>query len=233
MRPPPGGSVAVRRAARAAAGAFAATLVLAALAAARAQSHALPALSAAVVIDRVIHRDARLTASSCSLSIRFRESGFPHLSKTINGTAYFAKGRFAAVFTDVPSILNGFPNAYKAMMNVSGWHRGFVITLDAQQAQAGHTDYVLHLAARDPKSTLQYGRAFVNPKTWMIEAMDWHFKGMQFAITQTFGPLGPYLVLKKQQATIRVPIARAGATATFANYRLNVVVSPAIFGPDP
>jgi hypothetical protein len=197
------------------------------------QSAASPTGSAMDVIAKIVHRHDRLESSTCLLSVRFRKSSFPYLSLTISGTAYFGKAsRFAAIFTNVPSILRGFPPAYEAMMNVGRWNRGFRITLDPPQVIAGRTLVVLHLTARDASSSLQYGHAVVDPATWTIVAMDWHSRDMQFDITQSFTALGPFRVLAGQRATIHVPVARAGATTTFRNYRTNVAVSPDVFA-DP
>ncbi len=188
-----------------------------------------PSLSGPAIVSKVIHREPRLHTSECALSIRFHETSFPYLGKTINGVAYFEPGRFSAVFKNVPGVLRTFPGAYDAMMNVGSWQHRFSLTTDKPQPLAGHTDAVVHLLARDPSSGLQYGRAFVNPKTWSIDGMDWHFKGMQFNITQTYKTLGSFSVLAGQQATIKVPIARAAATATFGNYHTNVALASADF----
>lgn len=186
--------------------------------------------SAERIVAEVVHQSRQLDTSTCPLSIRFHETSFPYLSKTINGTAYFGKAaRFAAVFTNVPAVLRGFPAAYTAMMNVGRWHDGFEMSLDAPELLGDHSDIVLHLASRDPSSTLHYGRAFINPASWRIEAMDWHFTDMEFSITQSFVQLGSFVVLAGQKATIHVPIARAEATATFGHYQQNAAISPAIF----
>jgi hypothetical protein len=115
------------------------------------------------------------------------------------------------------------------MMNVARWHDGFEMSLDAPQLLDDHSDIVLHLASRDPSSTLRYGRAIINPASWRIEAMDWHFTGMEFSITQQFVQLGPFVMLAGQKATIHVPIAHAEATATFGQYQQNAAISPAVF----
>ena len=192
-----------------------------------------PSQLAGAILRHVRHRERGLHSSECALSIRFRERSFPYLSKAISGTAYFEEpGRFAATFASVPSVLGAFPGAYNAMMDVARWSDRFKISTEATQPIGGHADAVLHFVARDPSSGLQYGRAFVDRATWTIDAMDWHFKGMQFDITQTYKTLGSFRVLGAQQATIRVPIARAGATATFAHYRTNVAIAPHVFTAD-
>jgi hypothetical protein len=210
------------------------TCVLAVQPAAVAQTVAESSPSAISILNKVINREGRISSFTCTLTIQFRKSSFPYISKTVHGTAYFGPlARFAVEFRDVPSLLAGFPGAYTAMMNISRWDRGFQITMEAPQALSGHTDSVLHLTSRDTTSSLRFGRVFVNRSTWTIEAMEWHFQGMEFDITQTFRPFGTYLVLAQQIATIRVPIGRAGAKATFQNYRKNVALSRRRFSEDP
>ena len=207
---------------------IAATLATA-MCSARASATGSEGRSATAIMKNVIHQSDRFPSAECNVSIRFRESSFPYLSKTIAGTAYFRADRFAAVFTNVPSVLRTFPGAYDAMMDVGRWPARFEITSDANARMAGHTDDVLHLVAHDRSSGLQYGRAFVNPRTWTLDGMHWHFARMQFNIMQTYKRLGPFRVLAGQQATIHTTLARAGATATFAAYRTNVTIAPHVF----
>ncbi|MGH7706538.1 MAG: hypothetical protein ACREM6_01200, partial [Vulcanimicrobiaceae bacterium] len=149
--------------------------------------HGSPALTTSRVWANVIHRNRGLSSCESAISMRFRESSFPFLGATLGGTAYFESGgRFVVRFSRVPRILQKFPAAYDYMMNIGKWPQRFVITSGPPRAAGGHTDLALHLASRDPDSSLQYGQVYVNPATWTIEEMDWRLKGMEFDVTQTF-----------------------------------------------
>ncbi|MGH7729506.1 MAG: hypothetical protein ACREM2_12065 [Vulcanimicrobiaceae bacterium] len=179
--------------------------------------------------ERVLERNQNLGAYRAAVSMKFRESSFPWLGAGFGGTVYFeSPGRFAATFTNVPALLRQFPGAYDDMMDFAAWPSWFAFTKGPPRVDQGHHDISWHLTALNAKSPLQSGWIYVNPANATIDEMDWDLGSMQFDVTQTFEPFGLDLVLAEQQATIRVPIARAGATVAFGDYRARVAFLPPV-----
>jgi anti-anti-sigma factor len=204
-------------------------LALGALSAARAGADAPPA-TPHEILQNVMAQNADMQSYEAKVGVDFRLRSFPYVAQHLDGTTYFKRpNNFEVVFTKVPSYAKGFDRLYSDIDDPSSWERRFDISIVGEKTVAGRRDVLLRLVQK-VRGMIDHEDVAVDPAGWRIDEMEWHYyNGGVISMTQDFQTVGPFTVLAKQHATIRIPFVHAGAEATYTDYRTNVAIDDAVF----
>lgn len=206
-------------------------LVLASTLAATPSASPSVALTPDVVVARMIDRNPSLQSYRSRVHVNVRLLSFPFLAPKLDGTSYFKRpNNFVVNFDRVPSYAKGFSKLFNDVGDPSAWNKDSNIVLDGRTSLDGHPAIVLRLTKKIPSSILAYTLAFVDPQSYDLVRMEWHYtSGGTIVMTQAYRRQGDFDVIASQHATIDIPHVRAIADSTYAPYETNVAFDNAVF----
>ncbi len=189
------------------------------------------ATDAQTVIDRMIARNPSLSSYRARVHIHFKMNNFPWYASNLDGTSYFKRpNNYEVVFDKVPWYAKSFPRLFDDVGDPTSWLRTENIALLAPTTLDGKPYLVLKLTKKIHSTILDYSLAYVNPKSYTLDRMEWHYtSGGRIVMTQRYALEAGYSVIVAQHAEIDIPHVRAVADSSYDPYQTNVAVSNAVF----
>jgi outer membrane lipoprotein-sorting protein len=190
-----------------------------------------PSATPADVIQKMVDRNPSLQTFRSRVHVNVRMLNFPFLAPKLDGTSYFKRpDNYVVNFDRMPGYAKGFSKLFDDVGDPASWGKDQNVVLDGRASLNGSTAIVLRLTKKIPSSILAYTLAFVDPKTYDLEQMEWHYtSGGTIVMTQTYRLQGSFAVISSQHATIDIPHIRAIADSTYGPYETNVAFANAVF----
>ena len=193
-------------------------------------SSSLHPMTAAAIVNKMLDRNLGLTSYRARVHVTTRMLSFPFLSPTLDGTSYYKRpSKFVVVFDRVPAYAAGFSKIFNNVGDPGAWSKDNVVSYAGTRIWSGRQVYMLTVAPRQYSDILAYAHAIVDPATWELVEMTWHYRdGGTISMRQWYRRENGYDVLSEQSAEINFRV-RASSHATYANYQMNVPISNAVF----
>ena len=182
------------------------------------------------ILARVIERNPDLSSYQSRLHVDIRLISFPFIGQHLDGSTYFRRpANYEVVFDRVPSYAKGFERLYSDVGDPSDWEKRFVISYAGVQQFEKRDDIVLHMVQR-VRGMIDHETVLIDPAAWTIDQIRYdYYNGGVITMTQHFGDVGGYTMLRSQTADIKIPHIRAVADGTYSEYQTNVAISDAVF----
>jgi hypothetical protein len=204
-------------------------VVFPAWAPAEAQSDAV-SNDAALILERVIARNPELTSYQGRMHVDVKLTSFPFFRQHLDATTYYKRpSNYEVVFDRLPSYARGFEKLYTDVGDPSGWAKHFVITYTGETAYQNRQDLTLHMVQR-VRGMIDHETVLIDPDQFTIDQIRYdYYNGGHITMSQSFRPVGPYLLLATQSAEIAVPHVHAVASGSYDGYRTNVALDDVVF----
>jgi outer membrane lipoprotein-sorting protein len=185
--------------------------------------------TAADVLARMQRVNANLHSYQATLHVDVITHGFPYISPSLDGTAYFEQpDRSAVVFETVPALADQFKKVYPQLEPPSEWPRIYVITPVSDDGTTAKFRLV-----RKKNGRIDHVDVTVDDATATVSSMAYIYKdGGSIAFSQTYDLIDGNYVVKSQTGKVDIPHYSADVASTFSNYRLNVKIDERVFATD-
>jgi hypothetical protein len=182
------------------------------------------------ILAHVIERNPDLSSYQGRMHVDIRLISFPFIREHLDGTTYYKRpSNYEVVFDKVPSYAHGFEKLYTDIGDPANWQKRFVITPAGDAIFDNHRDVALRLVQR-VRGMIDHETVLVDPTTWSIDQIRYdYYNGGSITMSQSFRPVGGYMLLVSQRADITIPHVRAVAIGTYSDYQTNVAVDTAVF----
>ena len=151
---------------------------------------------------------------------------FPFLETKLDGTYIFKRPNGdQVVFERMPGYAKGISRLFNDIADPGQWEKDQNVSYAGTQSLNGHSVLVLRLTKKIHSDILDHTLAFVDPQTYALEQMEWHYtSGGKITMVQNYRSEEGYSVLSTQHATIDIPHIHAVADASYGQYQTNVAV---------
>lgn len=190
-----------------------------------------PVLGASTIIERMLARNPTLDTYRARVHVDVRMLNFPFLAPKLEGTSYFKRpNNYEVVFDRVPAYAKGFSKLFNDVGDPAAWQKDQYVTYSGVEKLGGRPMLVLTMTKKIHSSILDHTTAFVDPKNYELDRMEWHYtSGGVIVMSQAFRREGGYDVISGQHATIDIPHVRAVADSIFSTYHTNIAVDSSVF----
>lgn len=194
-------------------------------------SRSVAAADARTVVERMIARNPSLASYKARVHIHFTMFNFPWYASNLDGTSYFKRpNNYEVVFDKVPWYAKSFPRLFDDVGDPMSWLRTENIELLGSTSLKAKPYMLLKLTKKIHSSIIAYSLAYIDPKTYTLDRMEWHYvSGGRIVMTQHYAEEGNYSVIVSQRAEIDIPHVRALATSVYDPYQTNVAVNDTVF----
>ena len=188
-----------------------------------------PSDSGAAVYARMQHVNAGLKSYQADLHVDVTTHGFPYISPSLDGKAYFEQpDKNAVIFESVPALANAFKKVYPQLEPPSEWPTIYDVTPVADDGTTAQFRLV-----RKKNGRIDHVDVAVDDKTATVSSMAYVYKdGGSISFQQTYMILDGNYVIAKQTGKVDLAQYHADVASTFANYKLNIRVDPQVFATD-
>ncbi len=187
-------------------------------------------MTAAAIVDKMLDRNPGLTSYRARVHVTTHMLSFPFLSPTLDGTTYYKRpSKFVVVFDRVPAYAAGFSKIFNNVGDPGAWSKDNIVSYAGTRVWSGRPVYILTVAPRQYSDILAYAHAIVDPATWELVEMTWHYRdGGTISMRQWYRRENGYDVLAEQSAEINFRV-RASSHATYGKYQMNVPIADSVF----
>jgi outer membrane lipoprotein-sorting protein len=181
------------------------------------------------VYARMQRVNANLHSYQADLHVDVTTHGFPYISPSLDGTAYYEQpDRSAVVFQTVPALADQFKKVYPQLEPPSEWPRIYVVTPISDDGTSSHFRLV-----RKKNGRIDHVDVTVDDATATVSSMAYVYKdGGSISFAQTYDLIDGNYVIKTQTGKVDIPHYSADVASTFSNYHLNVKIDPTVFATD-
>ncbi len=197
-----------------------------------AQTSAPATMDAHRVIENMTARNGSLHSFAAQLQVSGRMTTFPFLGAKLDGKYVFKQpNTYEVIFGHNSRYADAITRLLVEIANPSLWESVRNVVVDPQPYTVdGHNVIRLRLTPKTSDDKLTYALASVDPATYDLEEMEWHYEdGSSVVVDQTYNTLGRYRVLASQHAYLHFPGVRAVADAQYTDYETNVNVDSSSF----
>jgi outer membrane lipoprotein-sorting protein len=207
---------------------FALALVLVAAASPGVRADA-PAGDAAAVYARMQQVNSGLESYQADLHVDITTHGFPFISPSLDGKAYFERpDKNAVVFETMPALASAFKKVYPQLEPPSEWPRIYDVTPISDDGTTSEFRLV-----RKKNGRIDHVEVTVDDRTATIRSMAYIYKdGGTISFQQTYAVVDGNYVIKSQTGRVDIPHYSADVASTFSNYQLNVKIDQGVFATD-
>ena len=204
--------------------ALAAALTVGSLAAAPA-----PGGDAAAVYARMQKVNAGLKSYQADLHVDVTTHGFPFISPSLDGKAYFEQpDKNAVVFETVPALASQFKKVYPQLEPPSEWSQTYDVTPVSDDGTTAQFRLV-----RKKNGRIDHVDVTVDDRSATVTSMAYIYKdGGTISFQQTYAVLNGNYVIKSQTGKVDLPAYHADVASSFSNYKLNVRIDQQVFATD-
>ena len=185
--------------------------------------------TASDVIKGIEARNASLKSFQARMHVQVRMLSFPWLSPHLDGTAYYKRpANYEVVFDHPPSYMRGVDKLFADIDDPQGWLKDSNVKFSGLQTVAGHQYLVLTMTKKIYSDQIKDTVAYVDPSTYAVARMEWHYFKGTITMTQSYRSEGGYSVIASQHVDANYRV-RAVADSTFDPYKTNVPVPDSVF----
>lgn len=184
---------------------------------------------AAGVYARMQQVNAGLKSYRADLRVEVITHGFPFISPTLEGKAYFEQpDRNAVIFETLPALASAFKKVYPQLEPPSEWARIYDVTPVSDDGTTAQFRLV-----RKKNGRIDHVDVSVDDRTATVSSMAYIYKdGGTISFQQTYTIVDGNYVIKSQTGKVAIPHYSADVASSFSNYQLNVKIDDAIFATD-
>jgi hypothetical protein len=170
-----------------------------------------------------------LNSYQADITVAIKMNTFPYLSPTLEGKAYYKKPDKTAVqFQSVPALAGQLKKVVGQMEPPADWPRLYDVTKTGDDGNAASFRLV-----RKKNGRIDHVDVKVDDKTATVSEMTYFYKesegGGSIKFTNQYDQISGNFVVKQQTGKVDIPHYNADISSTFANYKINVPVSDAVF----
>jgi hypothetical protein len=193
---------------------------------------AAPSVSASAQDDlyaRMQRVNTGLNSYQADVTVAIKLNTFPYLSPTLEGKAFYKKPDKTAVqFQSVPALAGQLKKVVGQMEPPSDWPRLYEVAKTGDDGNVA----TFHLV-RKKNGRIDHVDVKVDDKTATVSEMTYFYKesegGGSIKFTNQYDQISGNFVVKQQTGKVDIPHYNADISSTFANYKINVPVSDAVF----
>jgi outer membrane lipoprotein-sorting protein len=184
---------------------------------------------AAAVYARMQRVNAGLHSYAATLHVDVQTHGFPYISPSLDGTAYYQEpDRSAVIFETVPALASQFKKVYPQLEPPSEWPQLYDVTPLSDDGMTAH-----FLLVRKKNGRIDHVDVTADDKTATVTSMTYVYKdGGSISFAQTYQQIDGNYVIKTQTGKVDIPHYSADVASSFSNYRLNVKIDEKVFATD-
>jgi hypothetical protein len=188
-----------------------------------------PGADAGPVYARMQRVNAALKSYEADLHVDVTTHGFPFISPSLDGKAYFEQpDKNAVVFETVPALASQFKKVYPQLEPPAEWSSVYDVTPGADDGTTAKFRLV-----RKKDGRIDHVDVTVDDRTATVTSMAYIYKdGGTISFQQTYAVLNGNYVIKSQTGKVDIPHYSADVASEFSNYKLNVNVDPQVFATD-
>lgn len=204
-------------------------VLLAALVAAPSASQTPPA-APGDLLARMIRANSGLHSYQAAFHVDIVTHGFPYISPSLDGTAYYKQPNKAAiVFDTVPALASQFKKVYPQLEPPSEWPRLYDVAPVADDGSTAQLRLVRKVPGR-----VDHVDVTVDDKTAMVTGMTYFYKDNagSIAFRQTYTAIDGNYVPKAQTGKVDIPHYSADVSSSFSNYKINVKIDDKVFAAE-
>lgn len=185
--------------------------------------------NAADVIARIKARNASLNSFQARMHVQVHMLSFPWLSPHLDGTAYYKRpANYEVVFDHAPSYMKGFDKLFADVDDPLGWEKDSKIVYTGTRTVGGRQYLILNMTKKIYSDQIKETVAFVDPNTYAIARMEWHYFKGTITMTQAYRNEGGYSLIASQHVDVQYRV-HAVADSSFDPYKTNVPVADSVF----
>jgi outer membrane lipoprotein-sorting protein len=178
---------------------------------------------------RMQHVNANLRSFQADLHVEITTHGFPYVSPSLDGKAYFEQpDKNAVVFDTVPVLANAFKKVYPQLEPPSIWPQVYDVTPVSDDGTSSQFRLV-----RKKNGRIDHVDVTVDDQTATVTSMTYAYKdGGSISFQQTYTVLDGNYVIVSQTGKVDIPHYSADVASSFSNYKLNVKIDSSVFATD-
>ena len=184
---------------------------------------------AAAVYARMQKVNAGLKSYQADLHVDVTTHGFPFISPSLDGKAYFEQpDKNAVVFETVPALANAFKKVYPQLEPPSEWSKTYDVTPVSDDGTTSQFRLV-----RKKNGRIDHVDVAVDDRTATVTSMAYIYKdGGSISFQQTYAVVDGNYVIKSQSGKVDLPSYHADVASSFSNYKLNVRIDQGVWATD-
>jgi outer membrane lipoprotein-sorting protein len=184
---------------------------------------------AAAVYARMQKVNAGLKSYQADLHVDVTTHGFPFISPSLDGKAYFEQpDKNAVIFETVPALASQFKKVYPQLEPPGEWPQSYDVTPVADDGTTAQFRLVRKKIGR-----IDHVDVTVDDRTATVTSMAYIYKdGGTISFQQTYAVVDGNYVIKTQAGKVDLPQYHADVASTFTNYKLNVRIDQQVFATD-
>ena len=185
--------------------------------------------AASTVYARMLQVNAGLKSYQADLHVDVTTHGFPYISPTLTGKAYFeTPDKSAVVFDTVPALANTFKKVYPQLEPPAEWANLYDVTQVSDDGTVAQFRLV-----RKKNGRIDHVEVTVDDKTATVTGMNYIYKdGGSISFQQTYALVDGDYVITTQTGKVDIPHYSADVASSFSNYKLNVRIDQQVFATD-
>jgi hypothetical protein len=187
----------------------------------------LPAFAQDDLYSRMQRVNTGLNTYQADVTVAIKMNTFPYLNPTLEGKAYYKKPDKSAVqFQSVPALAGQLKKVVGQMEPPSDWPKLYDVTKSSDDGSVATFKLV-----RKKNGRIDHVDVKVDDKTATVTEMTYFYKedGGTIKFTNQYEQMAGNYVVKSQTGKVDIPHYNADISSTFANYKINVPVSDAVF----
>jgi hypothetical protein len=184
---------------------------------------------AAAVYARMQKVNTGLKSFQADLHVDVTTHGFPFISPSLDGKAYFEQpDKNAVVFETVPALASQFKKVYPQLEPPSEWAQSYDVTPVADDGTTAQFRLV-----RKKNGRIDHVDVTVDDRTATVTSMAYIYRdGGTISFQQTYAVVDGNYVIKTQAGKVDLPQYHADVASTFTNYKLNVRIDQQVFATE-
>ncbi len=188
-----------------------------------------PAGNAMAVYARMQRVNANLRSYQADLHVDVTTHGFPYISPSLDGKAYFEQpDKSAVVFETVPALANQFKKVYPQLEPPNEWAQLYDVTPVSDDGTTSQ-----FRLERKKNGRIDHVDVIVDDQTATVSSMAYIYKdGGSISFQQTYAVVDGNYVIKTQTGKVDIPHYNADVASSFSNYKLNVRIDQQVFATD-
>ncbi len=201
--------------------------LLAAAAFVAAAAPSVPASAQDDLYARMQRVNTGINTYQADVTVAIKMNTFPYLSPTLEGKAYYKKpDKNAVQFQSVPALAGQLKKVVGQMEPPSDWPKLYEVTKNSDDGSTATFKLV-----RKKNGRVDHVDVKVDDKTATVSEMTYFYKedGGSIKFTNTYDQIAGNYLVKAQTGKVDIPHYNLDISSAFANYKLNVPVSDAVF----
>jgi hypothetical protein len=184
---------------------------------------------AAAVYGRMQKINANLKSYQADFHVDVTTHGFPFISPSLDGKAYFEQpDKNAVIFDSVPALASQFKKVYPQLEPPAQWPTVYDVTPVADDGTTSQFRLV-----RKKSGRVDHVDVTVDDRTATVVSMAYIYKdGGTISFQQTYSVVDGNYVVKSQTGKVDLPSYHADVASSFTNYKLNVRIDQQVFATD-